>query len=104
MEYLCYLDISISISGRKGATLLPWIKRRCLALEQNSFVSRLQIIFFFWSFEISECILRNQNIIIGLNSFPNLSLHLDYTILCISYPDEKCEIAVILFGSVLPHL
>ena len=29
--------------------------------------SKVQIIFFFWSFEISEGILRNQNIIIGLD-------------------------------------
>ena len=31
----------------------------------------MQIIFFFWSFEISEGILRNQKIIIGLESFSN---------------------------------
>ena len=30
-----------------------------------------QIIFSFWSFEISEGILRNQKIIIGLDSFSN---------------------------------
>ena len=29
----------------------------------------MQIIFFFWSFEISEGILGNQKIIIGLDSF-----------------------------------
>ena len=33
--------------------------------------SIVQIIFSFWSFEISENILRNQKIIIGLESFSN---------------------------------
>ena len=33
--------------------------------------SIVQIIFSFWSFEISEGILRNQKIIIGLDSFSN---------------------------------
>ena len=41
--------------------------------------SIVQIIFSFWSFEISENILRNQKIIIGLDSFSNLPLI--YTIL-----------------------
>ena len=34
----------------------------------------VQIIFSFWSFEISEGILRNQKIIIGLDSFSNQRL------------------------------
>ena len=33
--------------------------------------SIVQIIFSFWSFEISEDILRNQKFIIGLDSFSN---------------------------------
>ena len=36
--------------------------------------SIVQIIFSFWSFEISEGILRNQKIIIGLDSFSNQCL------------------------------
>ena len=36
--------------------------------------SIVPIIFSFWSFEISEGILRNQKIIIGLDSFSNQSL------------------------------
>ena len=36
--------------------------------------SIVQIIFSFWSFEIRDRILRNQNIIIGLDSFSNQSL------------------------------
>ena len=36
--------------------------------------SVVQIIFSFWSFEISEGILRNQKIIIGLHSFSNQCL------------------------------
>ena len=36
--------------------------------------SIVQIIFFFWSFEISEGILRNQKIIIGHDSFSNQRL------------------------------
>ena len=59
---------------------------------------------FFWSFEIGEVILRNQQIIIGLDSFSNIWPHLDYTSLCIDYPVESCKITVILFGSMLPNL
>ena len=33
--------------------------------------SIMQIIFYLWSFEISEDILRNQKFIIGLDSFSN---------------------------------
>ena len=36
--------------------------------------SIVQIIFFFWSFEITEGILRNQKIITGLDSFSNQRL------------------------------
>ena len=68
----------------------------------------VQIIFSFWSFEISEGILRNQKFIIGLDSFSNhrfiyLAL-LDNTRLCIDYPVESCKIIVFLFGSILPYL
>ena len=34
----------------------------------------VQIIFSFWSSEIGECILRNEKIIIGLDSFSNQGL------------------------------
>ena len=58
--------------------------------------SIVQIIFSFWSFEISEGILRNQKIIISLESFSNQRLniwpHLDFTSLCIDYPFERCKL------------
>ena len=38
--------------------------------------SIVQIIFSFWSFEISEGILRNQKIAIGLESFSNKRLNI----------------------------
>ena len=70
--------------------------------------SIVQIIFSFWSFEISEGILRNQKIIIGLDSFSNQRLTylapFDYTSLYIDYPVESCKITVIFFGSMLPNL
>ena len=70
--------------------------------------SKVQVIFSFWSFEISEDILRNQKLIIGQDSFSNQSLifwsHLDNTSLCIDYPVERFKISVILFGSMLPNL
>ena len=66
--------------------------------------SKVQLIFSFWSFEISEDILRNQKFIIGQDSFSNQCLiyiwsHLDNTSLCIEYPVESCKISVILFES-----
>ena len=49
-------------------------------------ISIVQIIFSFWSFEISEGILRNQKFIIGLDSFSNQSfiyfVCLDISSLC----------------------
>ena len=70
--------------------------------------SIVQIIFSFRSFEISEGILRNQKINIGLDSFSNQSLlylaSLDYTKFFIDYPVERCKITVIHFGSMLPNL
>ena len=52
--------------------------------------------------QISEGILRNQKIIIGLDSFSNQRLkylaHSDYTSLCIDHPVEKCKITVIIFA------
>ena len=71
--------------------------------------SIVQIIFSFWSFEISEGILRNQKIIIGLDSFSNQRLiYLApfglYNSLCLDYLVERCKITVILFGFMLPNL
>ena len=71
--------------------------------------SIVQIIFSFLFFEISEGILRNQKIIIGLDSFSKHRLsifgfHLILTGLCIDYAVEKCKITVILFGSMLINL
>ena len=66
--------------------------------------------FHFRSFVISEEILRNQKIIIGLDllfpMFNIFGLILDNTSLCIDYPQavESCKIMVILFGSMLPDL
>ena len=58
----------------------------------------MQIIFSFWSFEISEGILRNQKLNIGLDSFSNhriinvyLAL-LDNTRLFIDYHVEKVQV------------
>ena len=55
-------------------------------------VSIVQIIFSVWSFKISEGILRNKKIIFGLDSISNPMLiflpRLDYTGLCIDYPNE----------------
>ena len=71
--------------------------------------SIVQIIFSFWSFVISGGILRNQKIIIGLDSFSNQHLiyiwpHFDLNSLCIDYRAERCEITVFLFGSMLSNL
>ena len=70
--------------------------------------SIVQIISFFWSFEISEDILRNQIFIIGLDSFLTNVLHiwlcLDNTSLLIDYPFESCNITVFHFSSILPNL
>ena len=68
-----------------------------------------QIIFSFWSFEISEDILRNQKLIIGLDSFSNQHFicvwpNLNKTSLCIDYSVKSCKITEILFGSMLPNL
>ena len=60
----------------------------------------------FWSFEISEDILRNQKII-GLDSFSDQRLinlaPFGYS-LCIDYPVANCKITVILFGFMLSNL
>ena len=71
--------------------------------------SIVQIIFSFWSFEISGGILRNKKKIIGLDSFSNQRLifrsHLDYYSLRVDYRVEGCKITVIiLFGFMLPNL
>ena len=70
--------------------------------------SIVQLIFSFWSFEISDGILRNQKTIIGLDSFSNQSLiyFAPFGLYgpCIDYPNERCKITIILFGSMLPNL
>ena len=51
-------------------------------------------IFSFWSFEISEDILRNQKFIIGFMFITNVLYiwsHLDNISLCIDYPVESCK-------------
>ena len=49
--------------------------RRCGGHKKSSrTLSIVQIIFSFWSFEISEGILRNQKIIFGLDAFSNQRL------------------------------
>ena len=65
---------------------------------KSSFI--VQIIYSFWSFDISGGILRNQKIIIGL---VYLALF-GYTSLCNDYPVESCKIIVILSGSMLTNL
>ena len=67
------------------------------------------IIISFWFFEISEGILRNQKIIIGLDSFSNQRLIYLFPFwfnnsLCIEYLVESCIITVIHLGSMLPNL
>ena len=63
----------------------------------------VQIIFSFWSFKITEDILRVHKFIIGLDSFSNQCLtHLaqsDDTSLCIDYTLESCKFTVILLGA-----
>ena len=70
--------------------------------------SIVQIIFSFWSFEISDGILRNQKIIIGLESFSNQRLMylapFGKPLYTIDYHVERCKITVILFGTMLPNL
>ena len=61
--------------------------------------SIVQIIFSFRSFEISESILRNQKIIIGLDSFSNQNLI--YFAPFVS--NERWKITVILFAQCLWH-
>ena len=70
--------------------------------------SIVHIIFSFLSFVISEGILRNLKIIIGLDSFSDQRfmylVPFGYTRLCIDYCFERCKITVFLFGSMLPNL
>ena len=44
----------------------------------------VQFIFHFWSFEITEHILRNQNLIIGLDSYSRRFIYLDPILIYIS--------------------
>ena len=57
---------------------------------------------------ISEGILSNQKIIVGLDSFYHQRLifwpHLDNTSLCTDFTVESCKIRVIVFGYMLPSL
>ena len=81
----------------------------CGGHKKSPFTSSIvQIIFPFWSLEISEGILRNQILVIGLDSFSNPRLYiwhcLDNTTVWIDYPVESCKISVFLFGSILPNL
>ena len=70
--------------------------------------SIVQVIFSFWCFEISEDILRNQNLLLVkihfLTNIYHIWSNLDTTSICIDYPVESCKILVILFGSMLPNL
>ena len=71
--------------------------------------SIVQIIFSFLSFEISEVILRNKKIIIGLDSFSNLSLIIlaqfwIRLVFVLTTLLKDAKITVILFGSMLPNL
>ena len=66
-------------------------------------LSIVQIIFSFWSFDISESILRNPKFIIGLDSLTNVLyiwLCLDDNRFCIDFPIESCKITVFPFGSI----
>ena len=66
------------------------------------------IVFSLKSFEISEDVLRNQKIIIGLDSFSNsvqyMWLCLDNNSLRNDCPVESCKITVFLFGLMLLNL
>ena len=72
----------------------------------------------FWSFEISEGILRNQKIIIGLDSFSSqrviyifgpiwvILVFVSTTLLDVSslWILKRCNITVIFFAPMLPNL
>ena len=63
------------------------------------------IIFSFWSFEISEGILRNQKLIIGLDSFPNQRFIFGFVwIILVFVSTSLLKVTVFLFGSILPNL
>ena len=64
--------------------------------------SIVQIIFSFWSFEISEGILRNQKLIIGLDSFSNQRLYIWLWIILVFVSTSLLEIEI--FGYILPNL
>ena len=70
---------------------------------RTSFI--VQIIFSFWSFEISEGILRNKKIIDGKDSFFNQRFNIFgpfWILLVFVSTFQRCKITVILFGSMLP--
>ena len=72
--------------------------------------SIVQIIFSFWSFEIREDILKNQKIIIGLDSYHNQRLIFGpvliiYVLVFVSTSLLKVgKFTVTLYGSMLPNL
>ena len=84
------------------STLLQLVLCSVAALKISPISSIVQIIFSFWSLEISEGIPRNQKYIIGLDSFSIQRFIyltcLDNTSLCLDSPVESCKNKVIHFG------
>ena len=81
----------------------------CDGLKKSPRTSSIvQIIFSFWSIEISKGILRNQKLFIDLDSFSNQHLiylaHSDNSSLCIDYHIQSFKCTVIFFGSMLPNV
>ena len=81
-------DLSLFLFAIAAAGVVP-----CGGPKKSPRTSSIvRIIFFFWSSEINEGILRNQKFIIGLDSFSNQRLYiwlcLDNTSLCIDYHVE----------------
>ena len=68
----------------------------------------VQIIFSFWSFEISEGILRYQKLIIGLDQFSNQRLYIWFVLIILVFVSTSLskieKNTVFLFGSILPNL
>ena len=78
-----FINLSLFLFAITAAGVVP-----CGGPKKSPRTSSIvQIIFSFWSFEISEGILRNQKLIIGLDSFSNQCLYiwlcLDNTSPCI---------------------
>ena len=64
--------------------------------------SKVRIIFSFLSFEISECILRNQKKMLSVKKFSNQRVKY-LAPFRLHYPVERCKSTLILFGSMLPN-